>query len=136
MGLRWRTYKKGDVFRINVREGDTWGGDVEEYDGPAWSLVEGETVLASFGICKIEEGIGHLWAYISEDAKGHGRTMIKFGRKVIGMAMSNYHRLQSNVRADKEEYVRFSEMLGLEKEGLLRKATADKRDLWVFSKVK
>jgi hypothetical protein len=137
LGIVWRPYQSGDAYKIRLREGDNYGYDeVAEYDGPGWSLVKDDEVIASFGIYEIDEGIGHLWAYISDSARGHGRTLIKFGRRVINLAMDNHHRLQSTVRADKDEYVRFTEMLGLSKEGLMRKATNNQMDLWMFSKVK
>jgi len=136
--VKFYHYQEGDVFRINLREGDTLGGVAEEVAGPAWSMKDEEgNVLLSFGILPSSETVGNLWAFISDDARGHGIKMIKFGRAVVehGLTEKGFRRIQSIVRADRPEYQRFTEALGFTKEGLMRKAAPNGDDLWLYSRV-
>ena len=131
-------YRIGDVFQLTLRENDDYGTEtIYEYDDNdvAFTLLVDDQPAACFGIVEADKGVGFLWGYVSDRANGHGKYMIRFLKGVLDRAMGRYHRLQSNVRADRKDYIRFSELLGLEKEALMRKATANKMDLWLFARV-
>lgn len=132
-----RPYEEDDVFKVKIRLGDPLGAVVGNYPGPAWTMEEDGEVLAVMGITAIASGIGLVWSFISDEARGHGKTMLKFGREKMKLALTEmrFHRLQAVVRADREEYQRFIELLGFEKEGLMRKGCANGDDLWLYSRI-
>jgi RimJ/RimL family protein N-acetyltransferase len=138
MVVRFRPYEENDVYAVKLRAGDAMGTAVMKYDGPAWTMVnDKDEPIACYGVSPITEKIGFLWAFISDEARGNGIKMIKEGRKMINHALSDLglHRVQSIVRADRPEYKRFSLALGLECEGLMRKAADNGQDIWLFAKV-
>jgi RimJ/RimL family protein N-acetyltransferase len=137
--VKFRPYQQGDVFELEIREGDDYGtSTIYEYDDDVLSFtleVDGTPVMC-WGIVEADQGVGHLWAYISDAARGHGLTIVKFARRVINNAIRfMFHRIQATVRADDEEYTRFIELFGLNKEGLMRKATVNQMDLWLYARV-
>jgi len=136
VGVRFVPYTAGDSYRVRVRAGDALGGNLADNDELAWTMMEGDEVLACGGIFTIEKGIGFLWAYISDEAKGHGRSLIMHSRRMVAGAVKNgCFRVQAVVRADKPEYERFIELVGLSKEGLMRKATPERNDLFMYAKI-
>lgn len=137
MGIEFNPYEDGDVFAVRLRDGDPLGSPVCDYPGPAWSLKSGDEVLMCFGIHLVGAGSGMLWAFFSDEARGHGLKIIKFAKPIIDGAFEKYryHRIQAIVRADREEYQRFIELFGFEKEGLMRQATANRQDIWLYSRV-
>jgi RimJ/RimL family protein N-acetyltransferase len=134
-------YQKGDIYMIPIREGDECGKPIVEEDYSSelsWSIRDGNDILACFGICPMdEEGVGEMWAFISDDMRGHGLYLIKTVKAILDFVMESgkFHRLESIVRADREEYVRFSQMIGLRVEGVMEKATANKQDMYMFARV-
>ena len=138
MVVKFHHYEEGDVFRVKARDGDDLGGEFQEVAGPAWSLKDDDNnVYLSFGLLPSNEGkIGNLWAVVSDDARGHGIKMIKFARAVIDHALKEkgFARIQSIVREDKPEYYRFSQAVGLEAEGLMKKAAPDGGNLYLFAR--
>jgi RimJ/RimL family protein N-acetyltransferase len=137
MVVRFRPYEEGDIYAIKLREGDAMGTAVKKYDGPGWTMLIDEKPVACYGVGNVDGRVGFLWAFISDEARGHGVKMIKEGRKMINHALADlgFERVQSIVRADRPEYKRFSLALGLECEGLLRKAADNGQDIWLFAKV-
>ncbi len=100
-------------------------------------VIEDE-VVACFGLTFDSEGVYKIWAIISDEARGHGRLMIKFMRSTIASAYEKLgiHRLTAVVRADMPEYSRFIELLGFDYEGTMRKASPNKTDLKVYGRLK
>lgn len=126
---------------IPLRDGDSCGKPLVEEDYSSdlsWSIREDDNILACFGICPMdEEGVGEMWAFISDDMRGHGIYIVKTITAILDNVMESgkFHRLESIVRADREEYIRFSKMIGLTVEGVMRKATANKQDMVMFARV-
>lgn len=139
MGLELVEYEQGDVYRVKIRLGDPLGGSVTDLKQPAWTLLdeEGNALLCFSILPEGTSGIATFFAYVSDDARGHGHYMLKTGRRIVERSFKhlNLHRIQAIVRADKVEYQRWIELLGFEKEGLMRKAAANKSDVWLYSRV-
>lgn len=140
MVVEFRPYRKGDVFELELRVGDDYGSkQIYEYEDDviAFTLLEDDKPIMCWGIVEMLPGVGHMWAYITDEARGHGIAIVRHGRRIIDRTLGTiFHRLQSNVRADSEEYMRFTELFGFEKEGLMRQATADRKDLWMYARVR
>ena len=135
MGLEVTPYQEGDVFKVKIRLGDPLGHPVNDEGGPAWTLRDGDKILACVGLKDGNCGIATFWSFISDEARGHGLLMVKKGREIIrnGFEVHKYFRIQAVVRADKEEYSRFIELFGFEREGLMRKAALNKSDIYLYS---
>ena len=142
MGVKFRKYREGDVFRVRIRHGDALNGPVCDFPGPSWTMIGEEfgedRPLLVFGIINAAPGVGTLWAYISDDARGHGVAMVKFGRARMDEAFEimKYNRVQAVVRTDRPEYERFIELLGFEKEGTMRNGSVGgEHDVFLYSRI-
>lgn len=136
VGIDFRPYEEGDVYRIRIRNGDAMGELISIPDGEKWTMTKDGEPIACAGFMTVEDGIAVLWSFISDEARGHGLMLVRFARRLINGALADeFHRIQCMVRADRPEYIRFARAIGLEPEGLLRKATKDKIDLWSMAKV-
>jgi len=130
-------YVQGDVYDIEVREGDDINDGIQENAGPSWTLKDEGEVLACFGICNIYGGVGTAWAFVSDKARHHGASLPKamIAKLKECFDVMKFHRLQTVVRIDSKEYQRFVELIGFQREGLLRKATPSKQDVFLYSMV-
>ena len=134
-----QTYQLGDVEYLEHREGDLLGeSPFEEEKGPTWTVLVDEYPVAIFGFMFISPGTYEMWAEITDAIRGNGRPAIKQGREIIELAFENLemHRLQATCRVVKGEYSRFLEVMGFQKEGLLRQAAPNREDLILYSRVK
>ncbi len=130
-------YAAGDVYRIQVRLGDPMGGPLTECSGAKWSMKVDGKIVACIGLQPEYDGVGNLWAYISDDARGHGREMFRAGARFInGMFEMGYHRIQCVIRKDRPEYARWIRLFGFKEEGCLIQATTDRKDVFIYAKVK
>jgi hypothetical protein len=103
----------------------------------AFTLMDGETILAIMGGFPFVPGVVHFWAWIG---KGVRRKPIAFQKKcleVIEWYEKNEkpRRIQWEVRADYEVGCRWAESLGLRREGLLRKWAPDGSDCYLYARV-
>lgn len=130
-------YREGDVFKLELRDGDLLGGELEEYPGPKWTLLEDDQPIMCFGLLPAEGGVCTVWSFFSDAARGHGKQIVAYAREVFDGAFDvmSCHRLQTVVRKDDEEYQRFVGLFGFEREGLLRKATPDQQDILLYARV-
>ena len=130
-------YVQGDLYEIDMRAGDDIGDEVREHPGPSWTLKDEGEVLACFGICNIYGGVGTAWAFVSDKARHHGASLPKamIAKLKECFDVMKFHRLQTVVRPDMKEYLRFVELIGFEREGLMRKATPRKQDVLLYSMV-
>jgi len=137
VGIEFKPYEKDDVFKVRMREGDTLGMPVGNIPGPAWTLFDNGAVVACVGLHHEVGNIATLWAYGSDAIRGNGRTIVKFGKRWLDYAINDmrFQRIQAVVREDREEYCRFIEIFGFEKEGLMRKAAANGGNIWLYSRV-
>jgi len=130
-------YAKGDVFKVQFREGDTFGTfAVEHSNTVAWTMKDGDTIIGCAGYVKECDGVATFWGFFSEDTRGHGRTIIKYARHTLEQIGEFWElrRIQAAVRADRPEYRRFIEMLGFEYEGCLKKAAANGEDVLMYGR--
>lgn len=134
----WRPYAAGDIGQIKARSADDFERDAFEEYGEAWTLWEEGRPVGIFGIAPVDEGVGMFWGVVSDDARGRGLRWVKrrmrFVQGWLMVQMGVYRRLQTTIRLDRE-YKRFIELLGFQKEGLMRKIAADGGDLWLYSRV-
>ena len=134
-----QTYQLGDREYLEAREGDLLGGDeFDEESGPTWTLLVDDIPATIFGFVNTSPGVYELWAEASDTVRGHGFAVIRLVNQIIELAFKNLemHRLQATCRADREEYTRFMEIMGFEREGVLRQVTPNRKDLILYSMVR
>ena len=137
MVVSFRDYEEGDVYRLDLREGDTLGVVLQDHPFPAWTMMDGDEVIACMGVLDAGGGVGNLWMYVTDKARGHAIPLFRFCQSALRRLFDvmQFHRIQTVIRTDRPEYERWAQMFGFEKEGLLRKATSAQEDLYLFARV-
>ena len=140
MAVKFRKYERGDWAKVRIRSGDVTGTFSENsvLQGLATVAEEDGRVVACAGVFPLYAGVGQIWAYVSDDARGRGLAMIKHMRDRIPLMMSvmQLHRVQAHVQTHIEEYGRFIKLLGFEYEGTMRCVTPDMRDTDMYAIVR
>ncbi len=137
MVVSFRNYEEGDVYRLDMRDGDTLGVVVQDHPFPAYTMLDGEEVIACMGVVDAGGGVGNLWMYVTDKARGHAIPLFRFCRAGLDKVFDvmRFHRIQTVIRTDRPEYVKWALMFGFEKEGLLQQATSSREDLYLFARV-
>ena len=131
-----RQFQQGDLDSITYREGDDYSSDLDKYaaNGDATTFLVNGQPIAALGCVLDYPGVAMAWALISEDARGHGVALTKATREVVEEWIDLYglHRLHCLVTPGKEEYIRWIEAIGFEKESLMKHVTPDKQDMFLY----
>jgi protein gp37 len=101
--------------------------------GPAYSLVDGDAVLASMGLIPQWEHRAIAWGLIASEAGPHFRTIHKAVLRT--MEIHPYRRIETSVACDFEQGHRWAKMLGFEREGRMRSFTPDGRDCDLYGRI-
>lgn len=99
-----------------------------------WTGVLDGQVIGCAGIAECWPGRAEAWTLLAPDAFDVFRHIHRVVRRVL--ADSPWHRVEMKVDADHAAAVRWAEHLGFEREGLMRKYTADQRDIFLYARVK
>lgn len=131
------SYQEGDVFKLNIRDGDGFGVPPEDEIGFGWTMKKDGAPIGCGGFIDIGHGIGVVWVMLSDAVRGHGLRLCRFARIATDIAFEEmgWHRIQAAVRCDRPEYQRWAKLMGFEREGKLRKAAPDKTDLYLYARV-
>ena len=102
--------------------------------GVGWTgLLDGQ-VVGCAGIVECWPGRAEAWTLLAPDCFDVFRHIHRVVRRVL--ADSPWHRVEMKVDVDHEAAVRWAEHLGFVREGLMRKYTADQRDVFLYARVK
>lgn len=102
--------------------------------GPAYSLVDGDDVLACMGLLPQWENRAIAWGLISAKA---GRHFLSIHKAVLAtMELHRFRRIETSVTCNFENGRRWAEMLGFEREGIMKSFTPDGRDCDLYAKVR
>lgn len=138
--LRIRYYEYGDMDNFKEREGDYFNFDPQhQATNDTYSLVnEKDEVVAVMGFILFHEGVGAVWAVISDDARGHGIAVTRYAKTLLKRWINDYglFRVQALVRVDRPEYKRWIKLLGFDYESTMRKVTPDRRDMECYALVR
>jgi len=102
--------------------------------GPAFTALEGETPVACAGIAGCGGGRFLAWSVISQ------RGLARFGgihrgvRRFLDIA--DYRRIEAVVDIEHKKAIRWIEVLGFEREGVMRKYTENGRDCYLYARLK
>ncbi len=131
------SYSEDDIYKLDIREGDGIGVPLTNHPPPAWTMKEDGRPIACGGVVHAGGGVGVIWMYTTDAARGHGVKLCRFAKTAINIVFEEmrFHRLQAVIRADRPEYTRWARLMGFECEGLMKKAAPDKTDLYLFARV-
>lgn len=131
-----RPYEQGDLDAITYRDGDDYSADLPKYAdaGDATTFLVDGVPIAALGCVLDYPGVAMAWALISEEARGHGLALTKATKEVVEGWIEFYglHRLHCLVTPEKEEYMRWIEAIGFERESLMKHITPDKGDMYLY----
>ena len=131
------SYTEGDVYKLDIREGDGLGIPPMDQPPPAWTMKKDGWPIACGGVVHVGGGIGVVWVQVTDEARGYGLKLCRFARIAMKIVFEDmkFHRVQATVRADRPEYRRWAELMGFECEGLMKKAAPDQSDLYLYARV-
>lgn len=100
--------------------------------GPCWSVVVDGHIVACGGLCVQWEGRAVVWAILSK-----GAPLVPVTRAVLRVIQSRGipRRLECFVDVSFPQGIRWAEMLGFQREGLMRAFSPDGRDHLLFARV-
>lgn len=104
----------------------------------AFSLINGENVVAIGGIYELWPGVGEAFAIMSKSVTKYPKSLYSSFKSNIdaGMKIGNFIRVQATVKADFPAGIRFLEHLGFKEEGLMKKWGFDHCDYYRYARVK
>lgn len=109
-------------------------GDALAAAGPCFTAQDGSEVVGCLGLIHQGHGRALAWALLSRDA---GRAMVSMHRGVRQFLDScGVRRVEAAVDCDHGPALRWAHMLGFEVEGKMRAYTADRRDAFLFARVR
>ena len=96
-----------------------------------------EEIVACGGIYPMWDGVGEAWFIGSKLVYKHPILITKTIRQYLNKLMNikNFHRVQAYVKQDWEQAKRWIELVGMQKEGMVRKFSPDGRDHILYAKV-
>lgn len=101
--------------------------------GPCYSGVVGDVVIASAGFYPQWDGRAIVWALVSGDA---GRHFVSLHRAVLrSFELHPFRRIETCVLKGFAEGCRWAEMLGFQREGLMRAYGPDGSDFHLYARV-
>ena len=141
--IRMRLYRPGDMARIQMRDTDDHVinqglQDDLVLDGYALTMhIDGEPVSA-FGGVQSSIGLCDIWMITSDKARGHGKMLVKYCLLLIKRVqeLESIRRFHCMINSDREENIRFIELLGFERESTMKKAAPDGGDMYMYSRVR
>ncbi len=103
----------------------------------AFSLIHEDEIILIGGIYEIWEGVGEAFSIMSKSAIKYPKSLYaSFSRSFeTGIKIGRYRRVQSMVKADFKEGIRFIERLGFKREGLLKSWAPDKSDYYIYARI-
>ena len=113
---------------------DSYARSLVEQSPVGWAgLIDGK-VVGCAGISECWPGRAEAWTLLAPDAFSVFRQIHRTVRQVL--SDGRWHRVEMKVDAGHAEAIRWAEHLGFEREGLMRKYTADQRDVFLYARVK
>ena len=92
-------------------------------------------ILICAGIRVIESGEGLIWGLFSDETLKYKKTLMRDGVPYIENLIKklNLRKVIAYVRCDQKVDIRFIERIGFERDGLIKLASWDKKDYYIYS---
>lgn len=109
-------------------------GEMLEASGEAFSGIHNGMVVGCAGVVTIWENRAYIWALLSPES---GRHFVQIHKAVRDkLATLPHHRIEAAVDTNFAAGIRWIEMLGFEREGMMRKYTPNGMDSYLYARVK
>jgi hypothetical protein len=101
----------------------------------ARTLEAGDKPLCIMGLSMYWEGVAYAWAFLHPDVANYKLTFVRGGRRLLHWALDAFalNRIQATCLTTPERYGRTLELLGFEREGLMRKYGMDGTDHYLYA---
>lgn len=112
---------------------------IKESNGPAWTFIDGETIIGCGGLIVAWPGVGIVWSALSEDISRYGIALTKIAKRTIidSMRAFELHRIEATVIAGNEKNIQWLRLLGFGPEnGIARCYTSNRQDAVRFELVR
>lgn len=102
----------------------------------AVTILKDDKPLAIIGAFAFIVGTYHIWGLVSEDVGKYPISFHKSCKSLLRFFESQYspRRLQIDVRVDCPENAYWAELLGFEREGVMKNYGLDNSDYWLMSR--
>lgn len=141
-------FHEDDLFLIRLRDRDiaefqpargTGMMDATAFKaekGEAYTLTIDGKVICIAGLFEMWPGVAEVWTLMSDEAHRYGIAITRFIKKLIAEHTGDYHRVQCTVAEDYEISHKWLNVLGFEREGLLRKFARTGDSYYMYARVK
>lgn len=99
-----------------------------------WSAFDGDQLVAIGGLYKEHDACATAWSFLLPSTAKHMRALTRFSADVF--ARAPFVRIQAHVVPTFPPAIRWIELLGFSREGLLRKFTPSGQDMLLYSRIK
>jgi hypothetical protein len=114
--------------------GDPSYGESLSSGGEAFTVFHDGEILACLGVFQFWPGRGVCWAVLSSDLRKH---MVGLSKRIrTFFDQSGYRRLEATIAPDFPAAIRWAELLGFERECLMRAYTPSGADQYLYSRVR
>lgn len=137
-----RKFVKSDLYQLDIRKQqiNDWAlaiemKDMVEAQYAFTAIDDNGKVIAMAGMLAVSENIGTIWALFSDDIHTNKLSIIKHIKRHINwLQKCGFYHLDTLVRMDFPEAIRFIEALGFTRTGEKRRYRFD-LDYWEYSLV-
>jgi hypothetical protein len=99
-----------------------------------WSAFDGDQIIAAGGLSEDHAECATAWSLLLPSTARHMTALTRFSAGVFDRAP--YRRIQAHALPTFPPAIRWLEMLGFSREGLLRKYSPSGHDMLLFSRIK
>lgn len=137
------SFRAADLKLVRAAAGNVWFGDTLdqpgygeflERAGPAWTAFDDVGVIGCGGIMYEHQTLGTAWTLLTPRSGSFMTPLHRYARRAL--TQCPLVRVQAHVDPGFAPAVRWIEMLGFVREGLLRKFTPQGRDMLLFARVR
>lgn len=107
--------------------------------GPCFTIILDKKYLAAVGLYRLHAKMAEAWMLVSPRYRHkHAKTILKTARYLLDREQisGGFTRVQIVVKSRQPGFVRWSELLGFELEGMARSAAEDGDDLFLMSRIR
>lgn len=134
-----REYLEKYTPREVEKEDPNWKEDVHELavKGVTTVIFYEDVPIMFLGHVVISPGVAECWSLIGEEMKEDSFFLTRFVSRYVDslMALYKWRRFQCVVDSNYPDHERFVQLLGFQKEGLMRKLGPMGQDMWLYSRV-
>ena len=107
--------------------------------GPCKTVKDGKKYLAAAGLYRLHDKAAEAWMLVNPKYRhSHAKTVLKTMRYLLEefQISQGFVRVQIVVKSRHPNFVKWSELLGFQVEGIARAAAEDGDDMYLMSKIR